>query len=128
MFFISALGSTETQAVRAAASGRPAPRPEAFPLGMSKEAFVLAAGMVRRLRLAEAVVPCYTAQDKEGVGGGSSTATGDMEGSWDEGSGVDGGESAVEEQRVATLRMESLRLESWEDGQPMVEGFLRKRR
>ncbi|CAM9491761.1 unnamed protein product [Scytosiphon promiscuus] len=118
------------KAVRAAANGRPAPRPEAFPLGMSKEAFVLAAGMVRRLRLAEAVVPCHTAQDKEGGGGGggSSTATGDMEGSWDEGSGEEGGESASEEQRVATLRMESLRLESWEDGQPMVEGFLRKRR
>ncbi|CAM9985221.1 unnamed protein product, partial [Ectocarpus sp. 8 AP-2014] len=104
------------KAVRAAARGQPAPRPAAFPLGMSKEAFILAAGMVRRLRLAEAAVPPFRARHRGGLGaiGGGQGKEEDF-----------GGD---EEQRLATLRLESLRMESWAEGKPMVEGFLKKRR
>ncbi|CAN0006552.1 unnamed protein product, partial [Ectocarpus sp. 6 AP-2014] len=104
------------KAVRAAARGQPAPRPAAFPLGMSKEAFILAAGMVRRLRLAEAAVPPFRARHQGGIG-----AIG-------HGQGREENCGRGEEQRLATLRLESLRMESWEGGQPMVEGFLKKRR
>lgn len=83
---------------------------------MSKEAFILAAGMVRRLRLAEAAAPPFRAKHQGGLG-----AIGDGQGKEED---FGGGE----EQRLATLRLESLRMESWEEGRPMVEGFLKKRR
>lgn len=128
-----------SQAVRAAANGHPAPRPEAFPVGLSREAFSLAAGMVRRLRLDEAAVPRSGARRRGGGEEGRlrSTVTGrerEVDGRGDDESGGDdggngcggergGGGSGGEEMRVG-----SLRVESWESGQPMVEGFLKKRR
>lgn len=139
------------QAVRAAANGRPAPRPEAFPTGLSREAFSLAAGMLRRLRLAKAAAPtppsarCGVRSAREGdenAGGGGGCSRGvawrgereapdwgdnepgHVDGS-DHGGDVPlvGGSGGGEGRRVG-----SLGVESGEEGQPMVEGFLKKRR
>eukprot|EP00903_Cladosiphon_okamuranus_P008594 g8243.t1 len=136
-----------TKAVRAAANGLPAPRPEAFPAGLSREAFSLAAGMVRRLRLAKAAAP-----PPSGAGGGSGgrsaregggrvagtrereTEGGDR-GSRDAGDNGDDGDGGGDALPAAGSggggegrMVGSLRLESWEEGQPMMEGFLKKRR
>eukprot|EP00752_Nemacystus_decipiens_P004997 g4543.t3 len=139
------------KAVRAAANGHPAPRPEAFPVGMSMEAFGLAAGMVRRLRLAKAAAPapsgsrrgvrrrgedgeaeageveegscCASGRGEQLEGEGGSAAVDDESGDGDGDGGGRGGSGVGDGEGVG-----SLRTESWEGGRPMVEGFLKKRR
>ena len=110
---IHPISNVNLQAIRSAASGLPAPAPEAFPLGMSKEAFSLAAAMIRRLRLSDAATPSLVkrqdgvGRDQRGLGVGG---VGKLEGGWEATLGGEEGTGAGA------------------GGQPVVEGFLKKRR
>lgn len=93
---------------------------------MSKEAFSLVAAMFRRLRLAEA----FALAKQAGAGGGAPGRRARGAEGWDgdDRGGGDGGDGGGPVNRTEDKKFVSLNLRSWDGGQPMVQGFLKKRR